>query len=155
MSQQVQQTRVALKIISQITGTVDDLLQIVNGSFVTTVTEIKCCYLIVEHKNTMRIQEEPVFLQMFFNFRYKTQTLFECTAHQVIIDFGPINIHCSMCSEIIMNQSLGFRSKFFKFMKRLFETNKVAENKVCIQQVMHAFDIVTGFYIHHHRFLLV
>ncbi len=94
-----------------------------------------------------------IFAQLLRDLRNQVQTLFECSGHQVPVDFCKVNIYPGMYTEIIV--MLPFRRIIvrFKFLQDHFEFTKMPQIKKGIQHIVHAFHIVTRFNGNHQRFL--
>src|SRR3954452_10920262 len=67
----------------------------------------------------------------------------------MLVYFRAVNVNKRMNAEIIVLISKRCLRKVFKLLKCDYKLLKIAEIKMCIEQVVHSFNIVTHFHCNH------
>ena len=152
VGQHVQQAGVTLQVYAHVERPVDDALQVIDRFFKIAIAEMQGGNLIVEHENAVLVYEKDVFLQLFLDVWNQRQALAEGALHQVLVDACAVDINKGVSSEIVVVGSLRRFGEFQELPQGDLELLEVAQVKMRVQQVVHAFDVVAGLYADHSGF---
>src|SRR5689334_5045198 len=128
----MQQSCIALQIISQINMIINDPLEIIDRTAVITAAEMKHGNLIIQYQYAMRVDEQFKVGKLIFYFRYQLEALLECSVHEMLIDLCLRDVNEGLNPEVVMLTNTICFCKLFKFFQIDPELIIIAKIKMCI-----------------------
>src|SRR5688572_26607335 len=109
------QTSITLKVGSDLPRFINDLLQVIDTGAVIATSKIKGSNFIIQHHDSVRIQEKGILFQLFYYAWYRVQPFLKCAHHKMLVDLGRTDIDKRLYAKIIMILYPAGLGKGFKF----------------------------------------